>query len=245
MKRAIFLMVILGLIPSLSFAKITQKELKEEEYEIIIVKKGDTLWDLAGKYIGRCQQWLEFERYNQFTNPHLIYPGEKLAIGIKDGKLVIRRVEELEAELKAKIKKKDEEIAKLSEEIEKLKLAPKEKEIIKEIIYDKEREEVIEAILLEREEFEKGLYDLKNETGSIRKEIDALAVRLSQTEERLDLTEGILIRERKLIQRKEKELQEVREEKEQIAKEEKIQRRYKEILAISVFVGIVIANSLR
>ena len=44
------------------------------------LKKGDTLWDLCQQHLKDPLRWRELSKYNDFTNPHLIYPGEKLRI---------------------------------------------------------------------------------------------------------------------------------------------------------------------
>ena len=43
------------------------------------VKKGDTLWDLSGRYYGNPWNWPKIWSYNpQVTNPHWIHPGDQL-----------------------------------------------------------------------------------------------------------------------------------------------------------------------
>ncbi|MAT75789.1 hypothetical protein CMK14_11665 [Candidatus Poribacteria bacterium] len=48
--------------------------------KLITIQKGDTLWDLAQEYLTDPALWKEFRRHNDFTDPHLIYPGEELRI---------------------------------------------------------------------------------------------------------------------------------------------------------------------
>ena len=60
-------------------AKITPKEM-DEATGFYTIKKGDTLWHLAKKYRNDPLLWREFEKYNIFSNPHLIYPKEKLQV---------------------------------------------------------------------------------------------------------------------------------------------------------------------
>ena len=47
---------------------------------LITIEKGDTLWDLCQEHLKDPLQWRELSKYNDFTNPHLIYPGEQLRI---------------------------------------------------------------------------------------------------------------------------------------------------------------------
>jgi hypothetical protein len=46
-----------------------------------VVKKGDTLWDISGLYLSEPWLWPELWQANpQIDNPHLIYPGDALAL---------------------------------------------------------------------------------------------------------------------------------------------------------------------
>ncbi|RMF85565.1 MAG: LysM peptidoglycan-binding domain-containing protein, partial [Nitrospinota bacterium] len=45
-------------------------------YPLHVVTKGDTLWDLSGRYLGDPRRWPEIWKQNRYiTNPDLIYPG--------------------------------------------------------------------------------------------------------------------------------------------------------------------------
>ena len=50
------------------------------------VKKGDTLWDLSQRFSDSPWQWPDLWRENkQLTNPHWIYPGERIRLFRKSG----------------------------------------------------------------------------------------------------------------------------------------------------------------
>ena len=55
---------------------------RESEKETIdyLIKKGDTLWDLAEKYLGAGHKYQILADINQIKNPHKIWAGEKLKI---------------------------------------------------------------------------------------------------------------------------------------------------------------------
>ena len=51
------------------------------------VASGDTLWDIAGKFLNHPWQWPDLWRNNtQIKNPHLIYPGDTIYFSIVNGK---------------------------------------------------------------------------------------------------------------------------------------------------------------
>ena len=77
---------------------------------LITIEKGDTLWDLCQEYLKDPLQWRELSKYNDFTNPHLIYPGEKLRIPIAMAKDVVEIAE-------ADLAKQQEELQNLRAEL--------------------------------------------------------------------------------------------------------------------------------
>jgi LysM repeat protein len=55
--------------------------------ERYVVQKGDTLWDISSKFLTDPWYWPEIWHINpQVANPHLIYPGDELALTWVDGR---------------------------------------------------------------------------------------------------------------------------------------------------------------
>ena len=75
-----------------------QPQLKDSFPSTYTVVPGDTLWDISAMYLENPWMWPEIWHVNpQIENPHLIYPGDRLALVYIDGKprLVVNRSGEI------------------------------------------------------------------------------------------------------------------------------------------------------
>ncbi|WP_462380367.1 LysM peptidoglycan-binding domain-containing protein [Pseudomonas sp. Marseille-QA0892] len=61
-------------------------QLKDGHPDRYTVVRGDTLWDISGRFLSKPWQWPEIWQANpQINNPHLIYPGDVLSLVYVDG----------------------------------------------------------------------------------------------------------------------------------------------------------------
>lgn len=61
-------------------------EIREDHPGEYVVQEGDTLWDIAGRFLTQPWQWPAIWQANpQIENPHLIYPGDRLTLIYVDG----------------------------------------------------------------------------------------------------------------------------------------------------------------
>lgn len=74
MKVRLLLLALLAM-PSIVFAA------GQDEPAIYVIKQGDTLWGLSDRFIKDPMYWPDmWSKNGQVTNPHFIYPGQKLRI---------------------------------------------------------------------------------------------------------------------------------------------------------------------
>ncbi len=91
-KRAcIFLLVILASSWAIAADDIVLNKSHPSSY---MIKNGDTLWDIASRFLRDPWRWPEIWQVNpQLKNPYLIYPGDQITLKFKDSKprIVLKR----------------------------------------------------------------------------------------------------------------------------------------------------------
>ncbi len=194
-------------------ARITPHD-GDDETMLITIEKGDTLWDLCQEHLKDPLRWRELSKYNDFTNPHLIYPGEKLRIPLAMAKDVVeiaqedlmkqqKELEQLRAELaesEATRAKHEANIRALNESIDKLnaQLSEVQKELEKAQEEDEQlaglREATEEQLAGLREATEQRLAGLEKrieeKTEETQKEVEAVKTQLKVTDEHIAATQA-------------------------------------------------------
>ena len=75
MKIRLLLLLALLTMPSFVLAD------GQDEPAIYVIKQGDTLWGLSERFIKDPLYWPNmWSKNSQVTNPHFIYPGQKVRI---------------------------------------------------------------------------------------------------------------------------------------------------------------------
>ena len=91
MKRQVITVIFfLLLIPVVSIGQQTEPVQRQASVvpEKYVVKKSDTLWDISKKFYGDPFKWPDIiEKNPDIENPHWIYPGQTIIIGLKIEKI--------------------------------------------------------------------------------------------------------------------------------------------------------------
>ncbi|MCK7543611.1 LysM peptidoglycan-binding domain-containing protein [Marinobacter bryozoorum] len=86
MRKLLYALAAVMLL-SASWAQAQGPEFRSDHPERYTVKQGDTLWDISSRFLSNPWYWPEIWHVNpQVNNPHLIYPGDELALVYIDGK---------------------------------------------------------------------------------------------------------------------------------------------------------------
>jgi hypothetical protein len=87
--------------------------LRSDHPEEYVVVKGDTLWDISGRFLDKPWQWPAIWHANpQIENPHLIYPGDVVSLVYVDGvpQLRLRRGETAKLSPSIRVSDRDDAI---------------------------------------------------------------------------------------------------------------------------------------
>jgi len=80
-----------GVLAGTAFAAGEPSGLKSDHPQRYIVQRGDTLWDIAGRFLDEPWRWPDVWQANpHIENPHLIYPGDELYLAYRDGRPIIQ-----------------------------------------------------------------------------------------------------------------------------------------------------------
>ena len=73
-------------------AGVPLSELAKDAPDEYVVKHGDTLWEISGKFLRSPWHWPQLWGMNmaEIQNPHLIYPGQRLVLERRDGRAYLR-----------------------------------------------------------------------------------------------------------------------------------------------------------
>ena len=175
-------------------ARITPLD-TDEETTLITIEKGDTLWDLCQEHLKDPLKWRELSKYNDFTNPDLIYPGEKLRIPIAMAKDVAEMAEEDVKEQQEELEKLRTDLAESEAERDKLmaeikglndSMAELKKKIGELEANQKSQEKVIEAVNKANTDTANDVKrTVRNARNSLQEKLDTLNGNLDSVKEML------------------------------------------------------------
>lgn len=243
MKRCILWMLVIQLVigPIEGFARIAPKEGTEK----VVIKKGDTLWELAKTHFNDPTKWPEFNKFNEITNPGLIHPGEKIGIakGVKevvmerrDAESLLVRLKQEREKVRASLEERDTMIEKAILELK----APLSQDVEDLIIEMKLKIDDLEVLLSEQKgilsEKEKEIWVLKRERDELKDKVILLNSVIAELTRKLSEAEDKALSQEMEIARLKKENAKLRKEKREI-------KTFAYFLTAGAIAGLAIAAS--
>ena len=77
---------LVAIVTFFSASVVSQVTVNPDYPEVYVVQPGDTLWDISAVFLRDPWLWPEIWEINaQVSNPHLIYPGDRLRLIYVDG----------------------------------------------------------------------------------------------------------------------------------------------------------------
>jgi hypothetical protein len=88
MRNKLIIILMFALVPVLAGAE--PPTIRPDHPETYTVVKGDTLWDISGRFLEQPWRWPDIWEANpQIENPHLIYPGDVIRLTWRDGRPIL------------------------------------------------------------------------------------------------------------------------------------------------------------
>ena len=97
----ISLILFSGLTAARAIAEDEPVTLQDNPPDRYVVVKGDTLWDISGRFLKEPWRWPEIWNMNreQIKDPHWIYPGDVILTGTPDGVVNVNVGDEVVTEI--------------------------------------------------------------------------------------------------------------------------------------------------
>ena len=90
MLNKILLIIIAVTVSFVAVADADTVTVNPDHPKSYVVQKGDTLWDITGKFLKEPWLWPQvWEANPQINNPNLIYPGDVVSLQYKDGRPIL------------------------------------------------------------------------------------------------------------------------------------------------------------
>lgn len=178
---------------------------------LITIVEGDTLWDLATKYLEDPMKWPEFRQYNTFTNPDRIYPDEMMRIPVK---MVEEIIEVAVAEETVTVSELEQVKAELADMLARAMAAEEAVGVTAADVTAIKK--MVDDLIAQQKMVEGGLQSLKDDTAmmqadtvkklnaSLMEHADASKKQISQVQEEVDEVEEDIAELRKTVKEKHK-----------------------------------------